>query len=752
MTDREFPNRPDLLEMIPLPEDITLSKLGDGGAVITDTCNTARKLRRILVDEKIEGTAYELDCFQHLRNIWINGAAKAVTKFLNEFLDDSLESISSFLRVSPDLANVIRAFHKEFSLDANYPKGHGEKFRSWMIKNYPMEFLMHAERATGSRQDLVTMGAGPVYWNRVYSAEFLDKALRRKGNDNILQQNLFIILSSVDMIAVSRFFSILHVAVCIPFRWLTGNTHKLAEHNWGARSMGRGVDIIYDACIDILDDITLIHDEAFMMHIFDDLRKELLDFDTYLTTEFTIRQSHYVKKSKTKAVPLKMLIKELFTPADPDNQSSSKMLEKVAAIGIQAILDELLDEKKATYKYLSISGTEFSYEHCPDAVKEKMLGKMASNDLAESSFAGLTAQIQCYGRIGMCNAAAVSDTSRNGFLSRPTTRKEINEQKRGLYHTIAQELQITLGMVCMEDSTAVRKRNDDLLERQRKFRQEKDDLVETEELDGAEDNYIDALIYHRMGRTDACWKTVGEVTEGLKRLKYKKDKIAALKDNIRIRWIGYGWEECETKWSKDRVQLSIAQLASRLKEIIKLQKKYKWEIPETPNAKVPQRKCMPVLGQLTKQTMEMDKEANENIEELEKQARAKWQERDEQGEMSMHSRMQEKNAPTLDDAFIGTRIEFLSEFDLTEDGTETDVCWCGGVIKEISDGTWIIPTVSGRGKKCYKKGEAADIYWEAVETAGFLAGRAIVELNPRKWNKEVVGGWRKDLGDINYSV
>ena len=66
-----------------------------------------------------------------------------------------------------------------------------------------------------------------------------------------------------------------------------------------------------------------------------------------------------------------MLIKELFTLADPNNQSSIEMLEKVAAIGIQAILDKLLDEKKATYKYLSISGTEFSYEHCPDTVKEK---------------------------------------------------------------------------------------------------------------------------------------------------------------------------------------------------------------------------------------------------------------------------------------------------------------------------------------------------------------------------------------------
>ena len=65
---------------------------------------------------------------QHLRNVWINGVAKAVNKYLTEFLQESLEKFSSFLRVSPDLAHVLRAFHKEFSLTANYPKGHGEKF------------------------------------------------------------------------------------------------------------------------------------------------------------------------------------------------------------------------------------------------------------------------------------------------------------------------------------------------------------------------------------------------------------------------------------------------------------------------------------------------------------------------------------------------------------------------------------------------------------------------------------------------
>ena len=99
---------------------------------------------------------------QHLRNVWINGVTIAVNKFMSEYLADHLEEISSFLRVLPDLAHVICAFHKEFSLTANYPKVHGENFRDWMIKCYPKEFLTHAERATGSRQDINTLGDGPL--------------------------------------------------------------------------------------------------------------------------------------------------------------------------------------------------------------------------------------------------------------------------------------------------------------------------------------------------------------------------------------------------------------------------------------------------------------------------------------------------------------------------------------------------------------------------------------------------------------
>ena len=414
VTALEFPDRLDLLEMIPDPKEIDLDKLGKQGTLTTDTCNTAQKVRRILVTH-INGDVNEQDCMHHLRNVWINGVAKAVNVYMKDFLQDSLDEISSFLRVSPDLANIIRAFHKEFSLTANYPKGHGEKFRVWMIKNYPNEFLMHAERAMGNRQDLVTMGAGPIYWNRCYNVEFLDKVLRVKDASNILQENLFTVLTSSEMIACTRFFAILHIAICLPFRWLTGNTHKLAVYQWGARSMGRAVDMLYDACQSIMDEPVLIHDESFMMHIFDDLLEELPEFSEYLKSEFEERATDCADKAKGKKLHLKELRKELFMPSDPDNIDSTDLLEKVAAVGVQAMIDELLDEKKATYKYLSISGSEFSYEHCPDEVKKSMLGVMASNDLAESSFAGVTAQVQCYGRIGMCNAAAVSDAARNNF-------------------------------------------------------------------------------------------------------------------------------------------------------------------------------------------------------------------------------------------------------------------------------------------------------------------------------------------------
>ena len=57
----------------------------------------------------------------------------------------------------------------------------------------------------------------------------------------------------------------------------------------------------------------------------------------------------------------------------------------------------------------------------------------------------------------------------------------------------------------------------------------------------AEDYFIECMIYHMMWYSEAFWKTVAEVTAGLRWIKTKGGKVAALKDKIRIRWKGLGW-------------------------------------------------------------------------------------------------------------------------------------------------------------------------------------------------------------------
>ena len=94
-TEREFLDQPELLQLIPTGSDIDLQKLANTGAITTDTCNSAQKTRRLLVE--IVGSVYEQDCFNHLRNVWINAVANAVSEYLKGLLEDSLDNIATFL-------------------------------------------------------------------------------------------------------------------------------------------------------------------------------------------------------------------------------------------------------------------------------------------------------------------------------------------------------------------------------------------------------------------------------------------------------------------------------------------------------------------------------------------------------------------------------------------------------------------------------------------------------------------------------
>lgn len=45
-----YPGRQDLLDLIPLASELTIAKLAQCGWIMTDTCNAARKYRRLFVE------------------------------------------------------------------------------------------------------------------------------------------------------------------------------------------------------------------------------------------------------------------------------------------------------------------------------------------------------------------------------------------------------------------------------------------------------------------------------------------------------------------------------------------------------------------------------------------------------------------------------------------------------------------------------------------------------------------------------
>ena len=76
---------------------------------------------------------------------------------------------------------------------------------------------------------------------------------------------------------------------------------------------------------------------------------------------------------------------------------------------IVAIISELEDEKKATYKYLNISGSDYCFANCSDKRKAALLGVTATNDKAKSALGSVSGNIQRYGRIKLFATAAIAN-------------------------------------------------------------------------------------------------------------------------------------------------------------------------------------------------------------------------------------------------------------------------------------------------------------------------------------------------------
>jgi hypothetical protein len=359
--------------------------------------------------------------------VWAKAVEIELSKYLRVMLRDSLDRIDSSLRVSTMFTPFARAYDKEFSLAANYPKGHGELFAEWMKENYPGELLFHVESTHGSRQDIMFTAALAIAMNRSFNIDFLDYCLRmsdKTKKDHVLQRSLFVVLSSVEMAAQARLLAIMYLSIILPLRWLAGNTHTLASFHWGARSMGRALDVLREKVLEIEASPNLILDEHFMMNIFAQFMY-LTPFKEYLEFMFTKRRMSVVaRRSGAKVMHMQLARSELFKPTNETNVDTTTRVVELGTVAMVTLLREFHDPKKASHKYFSVSKSEFSWEHCPERIKLGTLGVMAVNDVAESALGGCTRNVQSGNRIHLSSAAAISDAKRNHLFDRSAPSKK----------------------------------------------------------------------------------------------------------------------------------------------------------------------------------------------------------------------------------------------------------------------------------------------------------------------------------------
>ena len=97
----------------PPESEIDPKKLSNGANIITDTCNAAQKLRRILVGTIVG--CYEYDCMHQLHNVWFGNMEKKLTKKLNAIVRSDLDEIDPRLQVTVSVSALLRAVNKELS-------------------------------------------------------------------------------------------------------------------------------------------------------------------------------------------------------------------------------------------------------------------------------------------------------------------------------------------------------------------------------------------------------------------------------------------------------------------------------------------------------------------------------------------------------------------------------------------------------------------------------------------------------------
>ena len=497
-----------------------------------------------------------------------------------------------------------------------------------------------------------------------YYIEFLDECLRGNNKGNILQENLFIVLTSSEMVLLCRSLAILHYTVCMPMRWLSGNTHFLGRcgFDWSARSMGKAIDALEAAMIDIDSDGSLYLNEEWMRKIFSNIYTDeygnegpLAPLEDAMKYQFEHKLTPAVDGSKV--LPHDQLMAELFYPQHQVNIDTTETVKLMACEIAHTILKELRDPNKATSDYLTSADGKFSWGETTDEEHAAFLGKMATNDSAESPFASLTRQLQQFGRMLGIHASAVGHARINGDFNRDFK----NSGNDGAYHRLSDEMRSSLLTFALQLAPVIRKSEKTALDKQREAKRVKQEQLRKKKMLAMQTEYAHALTYIDMFNSVACWRTKSIATTEFGKIQSKTAKLDAVKEQIRIRVLGFGWKDLHHPWSKDCVDYSPEELLAHLVDTIIPQQRSRG-IPDMPTMDLPSRRDTKQLGTKTVDVEDMDRRYEAEKGETIAKAIKMRDDQEDKGESDRYEKLQPRTRPEVNESLIGVEMEQLWEY------------------------------------------------------------------------------------------
>ena len=755
-----------------------------GALLLNDTCSPARctaKLIREAVAAAVEAyiigkkgqaawtkmpphkqaakkTLYLGDCWQHMRNIFIDHMTKEAAAHLAVELKEHLQAFSSYERMSTNGMDLIRAVYKELHPGGDYAKGDGINFEDWRRRFCPGMIYMAPERAAGGRQDLEFDASVPIFVDRPLFLKYLTEKCLKPDHSNVLESFLWATLSSVEMGALLRVNTLWDLLLSQPMRWLCGSADKLSD--WSIFSMGAVLDEITEGLAEIAADGEKLLDPE--LDLFAGVAAKQPAFAQW-REEFFARK--VTSPDGTTRKVLEHALSEARLAMNDANYGSTPMTIELAEVMAQAALHKIRDPKLA----ISSWGTETDGAKSigkSAAAHAATRGAHTTNDLVESIFGCYDYVARHFRGISPEAASGMALMMRMHYLDRPSQvaqdrRKAKGEspshRAEGFFWQLPQAMQMALvGMARKHRLSARKEARADRAEQMQYRQLKREQNLEKQRIKTVE-------LYARAMELFEAWqargvKSDGEITK-LLRDKSDNEQRKELREQIEMRVIGLGMLEFETAWSsKDDDNIgTVSHLRPLLNQILVAEKTLRRD-KSLPDEAVPpplKVKTLKTLGTPTAHAEELEKEAKMGAEQLKEAALAEQRRRIEAGIVDDVANVMTDKPGLTTAELVGRRLE-ICWGTYYEEGKEGRIkMWCPCRVKRVADGAndkgSHSKPESARARKILPAG-AVLVTWDPDVDRGEAETVMWLVLHPDKWNGQGHLAWRWHPDELESSA